>query len=259
MGKLEGKVAVVTGAGRGIGRGIALRLAKDGAHVVVASRTERTVNQVVDEIKATSKSALGITVDVGSPDQVIAMVDQTVKAFGTVDVLVNVAQSWGTPASKSMSPPKTPFEDISEEEWDYTFQTGFKGTLYGMKAVLPFMKNQRCGRIINFGSPVALSGRPLMAAYNMTKEAIRSLTLTAAHELGPYAITVNCILPAILTEALADNRKDPSQLEAFMKTLPMGHLGDPEHDAGGLTAFLASDDAAYLTGGTIILDGGAAH
>jgi NAD(P)-dependent dehydrogenase (short-subunit alcohol dehydrogenase family) len=259
MGKLEGKVAVVTGAGRGIGRGIALRLAKEGAHVVVASRTEGTVNQVVDEIKATSKSALGITVDVGSPDQVIAMVDQTVKAFGTVDVLVNVAQSWGTPASRSMSPPKTPFEDISEEEWDYTFQTGFKGTLYGMKAVLPFMKNQRRGRIINFGSPVALSGRPLMAAYNMTKEAIRSLTLTAAHELGPYAITVNCILPAILTEALADNRKDPSQLEAFMKTLPMGHLGDPEHDAGGLTAFLASDDAAYLTGGTIILDGGAAH
>jgi len=259
MGKLDGKVAVVTGAGRGIGRGIALRLAKEGAHVVVASRTERTVNQVVNEIKATSKSALGITVDVGSPDQVIAMVDQTVKAFGTVDVLVNVAQSWGTPASKSMSPPKTPFEDISEEEWDYTFQTGFKGTLYGMKAVLPFMKNQRCGRIINFGSPVALSGRPLMAAYNMTKEAIRSLTLTAAHELGPYAITVNCILPAILTQALADNRKDASQLEAFMKTLPMGHLGDPEHDAGGLTAFLASDDAAYLTGGTIILDGGAAH
>ena len=259
MGKLDGKVAVVTGAGRGIGRGIALRLAKEGAHVVVASRSERTVNQVVNEIKATSKSALGITLDVGSPDQVIAMVDQTVKAFGTVDVLVNVAQSWGTPASKSMSPPKTPFEDISEEEWDYTFQTGFKGTLYGMKAVLPFMKNQRCGRIINFGSPVALSGRPLMAAYNMTKEAIRSLTLTAAHELGPYAITVNCILPAILTEALADNRKDPSQLEAFMKTLPMGHLGDPEHDAGGLTAFLASDDAAYLTGGTIILDGGAAH
>jgi len=259
MGKLDGKVAVVTGAGRGIGRGIALRLAKEGAHVVVASRSERTVNQVVNEIKATSKSALGITVDVGSPDQVIAMIDQTVKAFGTVDVLVNVAQSWGTPASKSMSPPKTPFEDISEEEWDYTFQTGFKGTLYGMKAVLPFMKNQRCGRIINFGSPVALSGRPLMAAYNMTKEAIRSLTLTAAHELGPYAITVNCILPAILTQALADNRKDASQLEAFMKTLPMGHLGDPEHDAGGLTAFLASDDAAYLTGGTIILDGGAAH
>jgi NAD(P)-dependent dehydrogenase (short-subunit alcohol dehydrogenase family) len=259
MGTLEGKVAVVTGAGRGIGRGIALRLAKDGAHVVVASRSERTVNQVVDEIKATSKSALGITVDVGSADQVNAMVDQTVKAFGTVDVLVNVAQSWGTPASKSMSPPKTPFEDISEEEWDYTFQTGFKGTLYGMKAVLPFMKNQRHGRIINFGSPVALSGRPLMAAYNMTKEAIRSLTLTAAHELGPYAITVNCILPAILTEALADNRQDASQLKAFMKTLPMGHLGDPEHDAGGLTAFLASDDAAYLTGGTIILDGGAAH
>jgi NAD(P)-dependent dehydrogenase (short-subunit alcohol dehydrogenase family) len=257
MGKLDGKTAIVTGAGRGIGRGIALRLAKDGAHVVVGSRSENTVNQVVGEITATSHSAIGFTVDVGVADQVAAMVDKTLQTFGGVDILVNVAQSWGRPDSKSMSPPETPFEDISDEEWDYTFRSGFKGTLYGMKAVLPFMKGQRNGRIINFGSPVALTGKALMAPYNMTKEAIRSLTLTAAHELAPYEITVNCILPTILTDALADNRN--GQLETLMKTLPMGRLGDPEHDAGGLAAFLASDDAAYLTGGTLILDGGAAH
>jgi NAD(P)-dependent dehydrogenase (short-subunit alcohol dehydrogenase family) len=257
MGKLEGKTAVVTGAGRGIGRGIALRFAKEGANVVVASRTESTVTQVVAEITGDSHSAIGITVDVADASQVHAMVNAAVQAFGTVHVLVNVAQSWGKPGSHSMSPPETVFEEVSEEEWDYTFKTGFKGTLYGMNAVVPYMKAQHDGRIINFGSPVALTARPLMAAYNVTKEAIRTLTLTAAHELAPYGITANCILPTILTEALADNRN--GQLDALMKTLPMGRLGDPEHDAGGLAAFLASDDAAYLTGGTLILDGGAAH
>jgi NAD(P)-dependent dehydrogenase (short-subunit alcohol dehydrogenase family) len=259
MGKLETKVAIVTGAGRGIGRGVALRLAKDGAHVVVASRSATSVDKVVEEIKNLGLYALGITVDVGSDAQVTSMVEQTVKAFGTVDILVNVAQSWGIPERKSLSPPEIPFEDISDEEWDYTFATGFKGTLYGMRAVLPFMKKRGWGRIVNFGSPMAMSGKPYMAAYNATKEAIRSLSLTAAHELGAYGITVNCILPAILTDALADNHKDQVQREAFMKQLPMGHLGDPEHDAGGLVAFLASDDASYVTGGTLFLDGGAAH
>ncbi|WP_018268607.1 SDR family NAD(P)-dependent oxidoreductase [Methylosinus sp. LW4] len=259
MAKLADKVAIVTGAGRGIGRGIALRLAKDGAHVVVASRSAATVNKVVEEIKTAGMSAIGSTVDVGSDAQVKSMVAQTVATFGAVDILINVAQSWGSPGRHALSPPETPFEDISDEEWDYTFATGFKGTLHGMRAVLPFMKSQRHGRIVNFGSPMALAGKPYMAPYNATKEAIRSLSLTAAHELGAYGITVNCILPGILTDALADNLKDPSQREAFMKKLPMGHLGDPEHDAGGLIAFLVSDDASYFTGGTLILDGGAAH
>jgi NAD(P)-dependent dehydrogenase (short-subunit alcohol dehydrogenase family) len=259
MGKLDGRTAIVTGAGRGIGRGIARRLAKEGAHVVVASRSATTVDRTVAEIRTLGLSALGITVDVGDEAQVRSMVAQTVATFGTVDILVNVAQSWGSPGKAALSPPETPFEAIPDVEWDYTFATGFKGTLYGMRAVLPHMKQQRRGRIVNFGSPMALSAKAYMAAYNATKEAIRSLSLTAAHELGAYGITVNCILPAILTDALADNHKDPAQRAAMMKALPMGHLGDPEHDAGGLVAFLASDDASYLTGGTLILDGGAAH
>lgn len=257
MEKLNGKVVIVTGAGRGIGKGIALRLAKENAHVVVASRSQKTVDEVVQEIHNIGKSAIGVTVDVGIKDQVNAMVGQAVKSFGPVDILVNVAQSWGHPKKHSLSPPQTPIEEIEEDEWEFTYQTGFKGTLYGMKSVFPFMKENHWGRIINFGSPMALSGKPYMAPYNSTKEAIRSLSLTAAHEWAKYGITVNCILPAILTDALKKDYAD--DLEALIQKLPMGRLGDPEKDVGGLVAFLASDDAAYLTGMSIILDGGAAH
>lgn len=257
MAALTGKVAIVTGAGRGIGRGIAVRLAKEGAHVTVASRTESTVHDVVTEITGDGGSAIGATLDVAEEEQVNTAVEQTVARFGTVDILVNAAQAWGRPDLKSISPPKTPFEDVTAAEWDLTFRSGFYGTLHGMKAVLPHMKRQRSGRIINFGSPVALSAQPLLAPYNATKEAIRSLTLTAAHELAPHQITVNCILPAILTEALAHHEKD--HLETLVQSLPMGRLGDPERDAGGLVVYLAGDDGGYLTGATLILDGGAAH
>jgi NAD(P)-dependent dehydrogenase (short-subunit alcohol dehydrogenase family) len=106
---------------------------------------------------------------------------------------------------------------------------------------------------------MALTGNAHMAANYATKEAIRSLTLTASHEWGAYGITANCVLPAILTEALANNHKDPKQMQSLLSRLPMGHLGDPEHDAGSLISFLASDDASDFTGGTLILDGGAAH
>ncbi|OOM73403.1 SDR family NAD(P)-dependent oxidoreductase [Clostridium sp. BL-8] len=257
MEKLNGKVVIVTGAGRGIGRGVALRLAKEDAHVVVASRSQKTVDEVVQEIHDIGKSAIGVTVDVGIKDQVNAMVEQAVKAFGPVDILVNVAQSWGSPKKHTLSPPETPIEEIEEDEWDYTYQTGFKGTLYGMQAVFQGMKEQHWGRIINFGSPMALSGKPYMAPYNSTKGAITGLSLTAAHEWAKYGITVNCVLPTILTDALKNNHEH--ELKELVQRLPMGRLGDPEKDAGGLVAFLASDDAAYLTGMSIILDGGAAH
>ncbi len=259
MGKLDGKVVIVTGAGRGIGKGIALHLAKEDAKVVVASRNKDTVDDVVRQIHDMKKSAVGVTVDVGNREQVNRMVERAVKAFGPVEVLVNVAQSWGSPNRHDLSPPETPLEEIPEEEWDHTFRTGLKGTLYGMTAVFPSMKEHRWGRIINFGSPLAMAGKARMAAYNITKEAIRSLSLTAAHEWAAYGITVNCILPAILTDSMKDHFQDQAVLEAFMKQLPMGRLGDPEKDAGGLVAFLASDDASYLTGLSIILDGGAAH
>jgi NAD(P)-dependent dehydrogenase (short-subunit alcohol dehydrogenase family) len=265
MGKLDGRVAVVTGAGRGIGRGIALCLAKEGAKVVVASRTQARVDEVVEEIMSAGQEAAGISVDVGDRAQVERMVAEAVDRFGGLDILVNNAQSWGLPGAQDVSPPMWAVELFPEDEWDYMFQTGLKATLYGMQAAFPQLSKSGFGRVINFGSPGAQSGMPFQAAYSANKEAIRSLTRTTANEWGKYGITVNCISPAIMTEAgrgviEAMSGGDPSaeaeMLKSALDRIPMGRIGEPERDAGALAAFIASDDASYLTGMTFMLDGG---
>jgi 2-hydroxycyclohexanecarboxyl-CoA dehydrogenase len=151
MKRLEGKVAIVTGAGRGIGRGIAIAYACEGANVVVASRTKSTVDSAVSEIEAEGGTALGVACDVGRRDDIFAAVAKTVAAFGTVDILVNNAQGFGTERRPTPTPRLTPLEDFDEDEWEYTFRTGALATLWGMKAVFPSMKD-RGGKIINFGS-----------------------------------------------------------------------------------------------------------
>jgi len=263
--KLVGKVAIVTGAGRGIGKGIAIRLAKEGARVVVASRSRDTVDQVVQTIDSAGGSAIGVAVNVGSRDQVNRMVACASEAFGQVDILVNNAQSYGLPGSSDIYPCITPLEQLSEAAWDNTYQTGLKGTLYGMWGVFPAMRDRHWGRIINLGSRMGVVSTPGLAAYNCTKEAIRSLTRTAAREWAKYGITVNCINPVIATDAVlthfdelgarnAEERRRMMDAQAE-KMLPMGY-GDPERDGGGLAAFLASDDSRFLTGMTFLLDGG---
>ena len=256
MESLKNKVAIVTGAGRGIGRGIALRYGAAGLKVVVASRTTSTVEAVVGEIKADGGTAVGITCDVGDQDQIKSMVNQTIGAFGTVDVLVNVAQGFGTPSEPAGSPVITPLEEYRDAEWEHTFRTGATATLWAMKAVFPHMK-ARGGRIINFGSKWGVEGYPGSAAYNATKEAIRALTRTGAREWGKYGIRVNCINPVIATDAAAAVAKDrPGLMEELVKLTPVGRLGEPYRDAGGLALFLASDDSDFLTGHTFPLDGG---
>lgn len=263
MGKLEGKVAVVTGAGRGIGRGIALRFAKEGARVVVASRSAESVDRVVREITDVGGQALGVTVDVGNREQVGRMVADAISSFGSVDILVNNAQSFGAPGSRTLYSEETPLENFDEAVWDNIYQTGLKGTLYGMWAAFPGMRARKWGRIINFGSRLALLGVPGMAAYNATKEGIRGLTRTAAREWARHGITVNCINPVIATDAVTARLKvlgstpeeQAAMVEARAKQLPMGY-GDAERDGGGLASYLASDDAAFLTGMTFMLDGG---
>ena len=256
MGNLKGKVAIITGAGRGIGRGIALRYGVEGVKVAVASRTRSSVDAVVQEIKDRGGTAIGITCDVGDHDQIKSMVGQTIEAFGAIDILANVAQGFGTPSEPAGSPVVTPLENYRDEEWEHTFRTGATATLWAMKAVFPHMKD-RGGRIINFGSKWGIEGYAGTVAYNATKEAIRALTRTGAREWGKYNIRVNCINPVIQTDAMESTAKDrPDLLEYLVKMTPVGRLGEPYRDAGGLAVFLASDDSDFLTGHTFPLDGG---
>ena len=254
---LQDKVAIVTGAGRGIGRGIALAYAAEGARVAVVSRTPSTVEAVAKEINDAGGTAIGIACDVGQRDQVFAAVDKTVKAFGTIHILVNNAQGFGTEESPRASTLYMAMEDTDENEWEYTFRTGATASLWFMKAVFPHMKAQKYGKIINFASSSGQMGFPGNTCYNATKEAIRALTRTAANEWGQYGINVNVINPALETRAFdAWKTARPEFVEALKEKIPMRRLGDPDKDAGPIAVFLAGPGSDYMTGGTFMLEGG---
>lgn len=256
MTSLRGKTAIVTGAGRGIGRAIALEYGRAGANVVVASRTTATVDAVTDEIRAEGGQALGVTCDVGSRDRIRSMVDRTIARYGTVDVLVNNAQGFGTAAAPTPAPLFCKLEEFRDEEWDFTLRTGVMASFWAMQAVFPFMK-EKGGKIINFGSGNGLVGMKGTVAYNATKEAIRALTRTAASEWGRYGITVNVIVPTISTDAAREflaNR--PGIEEKLVARIPLARMGDVERDIGPVALFLASSASDYVTGQSINVDGG---
>jgi NAD(P)-dependent dehydrogenase (short-subunit alcohol dehydrogenase family) len=256
MGTLEGKVAIVTGAGRGIGRAIAEEYAAEGARVVVASRTASTVDEVVAGIRARGGEALGVTCDVGVAEQIRGLVDQTVAAFGTVDVLVNNAQSFGTREHPRASSEPTALEDVSEDEWDWNFETGVKATLRAMQAVFPHMKAAGGGRILNFGSRRGIMANAESASYNCNKETIRALTRTGANGWGQYGITVNVLNPVILTDAAEGVFADHPEARATTEAqIPLRRWGVPR-DCARVAVFLAGPDSSYLTGMTFMVEGG---
>jgi NAD(P)-dependent dehydrogenase (short-subunit alcohol dehydrogenase family) len=255
MNDLRGKTAVITGAGRGIGRGIAIAYGRAGINVVVASRTKSTVEDVVDEVQRDGGVAHGITCDIGERAQVFNMVRRAAKTFGTVDILVNNAQSFAMP-HKPPTEWRQPLEIYDEGDWDVHYRTGLMATLWGMKAVFPYMKRSG-GKIINFGSSSGQLGTEGFAAYNVIKESIRGLTRTAAREWAQHRINVNVINPVIRTDTVAEFEKgDPELLKWMVAQIPMGRWGDPVYDAGGLALFLASRSSDYITGMTFMLDGG---
>jgi NAD(P)-dependent dehydrogenase (short-subunit alcohol dehydrogenase family) len=249
-------VAIVTGAGRGIGRAIALAYADEGASVVVASRSKDTVEEVAAEIAGRGGRSLGITGDVGERSQVQAIVDETVGTFGGLHILVNNAQGFGTAERPEGSPGYVPLESFPEDAWDHTFQTGLKGTLYGMQAAFPHMRD-RGGKIINFGSGNGVMALKGTAAYNCTKEAIRTLTRTAAIEWGKYNICVNTVVPTMATDAAtAFFESRPGIEEKLVSQIPMRRMGDVARDIGPVAVFLAASDSDFVTGQTIHVDGG---
>ena len=249
MGILEGKVAIVTGAGKGIGRAEALALVKEGAAVALIDKNNADIVRVAAEIGAIGGRALPIQCDVSDRVQVERAVAATVAAYGTVDILVNNAQA---------IPQPKPMQDWTGDEMNLMWASGPLGTWHFMVACFPHMKN-RDGRIINTCSGSGHGYLEGYTGYAAAKEAIRSLTRTAAHEWGQYNIHVNVIAPAVMTPgALASLSLDEETEKAILNMFALKRWGDAEKDVGRVVVFLAGPDAGYMTGNTISVDGGAA-
>jgi len=248
MSRLEGKVAVVTGAGQGIGKGIARRFAREGARVLVAEWNEETGQQVASELAALGGEGLFQRTDVSDQDQVEAALAAAVSAFGGLDILVNNAWS---------GPPMGRVEWKTTEEMERAFRVGFLSNFWSMQAAFPEMKRRGGGRIINLCSLNGVNAHMYTVHYNMAKEAVRSLTRTAAREWARHDILCNVICPAAATEAYqAVMAANPAMEREVLKGNPMGRMGDSEEDIGGVALFLASEDSRYVTGNTLFVDGG---
>ncbi len=245
---LEARTAIVTGAGQGLGRAIALVLAERGANVVLMGRTESKLRDVVLEIEKAMGTAIAVTGDVGSRADVQAAVDAAVSTFGGVDVLINNAQS-----SKNGLETAT----LTDDDFELVFRSGALGTLYAMQACYPHLKARGGGSIVNFGSSTAIQGDVGFAPYVMTKEAIRGLTRVAANEWGRDGIRVNVVCPAGMSPAAEAFRDaDPDRFARVLRSIPLGRMGHDIDDIGRAVAALVSDDLRYLTGATLLLDGG---
>lgn len=245
--KLEGKVAIVTGGGQGIGQGIAKALAAEGARVLITGRTRETLEASAAAISAAGGTIAWITGTAGVRGDAEAAVARAVELYGALDILVNNAQT---------SRPGTSFEEHDDELFALTLGSGLYGSFQHMQAALPHMK-ARGGSIINFGSREGIAGGQGFTAYAATKEAIRGLSRSAARELGRFGIRVNVVCPAALSPKAVDYLEShPDEAAMYRREIALGRFGDCETDIGLAVLFLASDDSRYVTGQTINVDGG---
>lgn len=243
--KLAGKNALVTGASRGIGREIALELARQGANVAVNyAGSEKSANEVVAEIEAMGRKAFAIQANVADTDSVAGMISKVIEELGSLDILVNNA---GITRDNLIM-------RMKEEDWDAVINTNLKGVFLCTKAVTRQMMKQRSGRIINIASIVGVSGNPGQANYVAAKAGVIGLTKTTAKELASRGITVNAIAPGFITTDMTDKLNEDLKAE-MLKQIPLARLGDPG-DIAKVVVFLASEDSRYMTGQTLHVDGG---
>ena len=247
---LENRVAIVTGAGRGIGRAIALRLAQEGAILIICDIEEESIKAVCQELTDLGKQGLPFTCDVSNENDVQAMVETIINKYGKIDILVNNAGI--SPKKEGRKPNLT---EISLDEWNKVIAVNLTSVFLCSKAVLPYLIKQKAGWIINISSSAALDGGFLAAAhYVASKGGISAMTKSLAREVAPFGITVNAIAPGRVESPMAHLTSPERNIEA-LKRIPMGRFATPEEVANAVL-FLASGQAQYITGITLNVSGG---
>ncbi|HXH83921.1 MAG TPA: glucose 1-dehydrogenase [Candidatus Tectomicrobia bacterium] len=260
--RLAGKVAIVTGGGSGIGRGIVLAMAREGADIAIPDIQVLNAEKVADEVRALGRRVVAMKADVTSAADVKAMVDRTRDTMGAIDILVNNAGM--------AAPPGMPFTNNTEEDWDRAFAVNTKSVFLTCKAIAPYFIERRAGRIINIASIAGPLAAPTMPPYSVAKQGVITFTRIVARELAPHRITVNAICPGVLytdfwqklAAHIAETNpafKGMTPRQVFEKRVndivPMKCEQTPE-DIGAAAVFLASDEARYITGQALMVDGG---
>jgi NAD(P)-dependent dehydrogenase (short-subunit alcohol dehydrogenase family) len=248
MNMIKGKVAIVTGAGGGVGKAISKRLASEGCKVIMLGRNRTKLQKAASEI-GNKKNTMTVIADISKEAEVLSAIDQTLNSFDKIDILVNNAGTINDPV---------PFHEMSEDQWDDLVKTNLVGTLRMTKAVIPLMMNNRTGSIINISSVLGIRSIPKvpLSVYGVTKAGVIMFTRSIAVEYGQYNIRCNCIAPSTIRSSIIEPYlQDEGAKKVLESTFPLRVIGEPE-DIAGAVAYLCSEDARWVTGTVMMVDGG---